>query len=142
MEGKICLATGATSGLGLATAQALAAQGATVVGVGRTAADSSGPQIECLTADFRTLNWVRDLAAESGDATPGSMCSSIMPPRTFRERQLTADGVELTLAVNHLARTVPTNLLLDVLRTSAPSRIVSVASVAHERGHLDFADLD
>lgn len=147
----MCFVTGATSGLGFATARALAAQGATVVGVGRTAATTrvardrmaaEGVDAQWLTADFAALDRVRDLAADFRRRHSRLDVLVNNAGATFRKRQLTAEGVELTLAVNHLAPFLLTNLLLDMLQASAPSRIVNVASVAHERGHLDFADLE
>jgi retinol dehydrogenase 12 len=151
MDGKVCMVTGATSGLGFATARALAAQGATVVGVGRTAATTSTARarmpaeaagVEWLTADFRSLAQVRDLAVEFQRRHSRLDVLVNNAGATFRKRQLTTEGIELTLAVNHLAPFLLTNLLLDMLRASAPSRIVNVASIAHLRGDLDFADLE
>jgi NAD(P)-dependent dehydrogenase (short-subunit alcohol dehydrogenase family) len=145
------MVTGATSGLGFATARALATQGATVVGVGRTAATTSAARarmsagtagIEWLTADFRALGQVRDLAAEFRRRHSRLDVLVNNAGGTFRTRQLTIEGIELTLAVNHLAPFLLTNLLLDILEASAPSRIVNVSSIAHLRGDLDFADLE
>lgn len=151
MDGKVCMVTGATSGLGFATARELAAQGATVVGVGRTAATTAsarrrmtaeGAEVEWLIADFAALGRVRELAAEFRRRHSRLDVLVNNAGATFRRRRLTEEGVELTLAVNHLAPFLLTNLFLDILQASAPSRIVNVASIAHERGHLDFADLE
>jgi retinol dehydrogenase-12 len=148
----VCLITGATSGLGFATAHRLAAGGANVVIVGRTAAKAEasaqaianlagGAQIDWLAADFAVQRQVRDLAAEfrrrySRLDVLVNNAGAIIP-----RRQVTPEGVELTLAVNHLAPFLLTNLLRPVLTESAPSRVVNVSSVAHERARLDTDDL-
>jgi retinol dehydrogenase 12 len=151
MTGKVCMVTGATSGLGLATARQLAERGATVVVVGRNAARASsaaqevaraGPHapVAWLAADFAVQGQVRELAAEVIRRYPylnvlvnnaGTIC---------RHRKVTPEGVELTLAVNHLAPFLLTNLLLESLEAGAPARVVNVASAAHERARLDLAD--
>jgi retinol dehydrogenase-12 len=149
-ERPVCMVTGATSGLGFATARALAAQGRTVVAVGRTAATTAAARrsmpeaagtVEWMAADFARLGDVRELAAafRRGHSRLDVLVNNA--GATFRDRRLTTEGAELTLAVNHLAPFLLTDLLLDMLIASAPSRIVNVASIAHERGHLDFDDL-
>jgi NAD(P)-dependent dehydrogenase (short-subunit alcohol dehydrogenase family) len=151
--GKVCIVTGATSGLGLATARELVARGATVVIVGRNAAKCAdvathlaadavpGGAVDWLVADFADQRAVRGLAAEIERRHPRLDVLVNNAGATFRERRVTHEGVEMTLAVNHLAPFLLTTLLLDRLRASAPARIVNVASVAHERGRLDFDDL-
>lgn len=150
---KVCVVTGATSGLGLATARQLAAQGATVIIVGRNAAKCadvaarleadapSGGAVDWLVADFGDQRAVRALAVELERRHPRLNVLVNNAGATFRKRRLTQEGVEMTLAVNHLGPFLLTTLLLDRLRANAPARIVNVASVAHEGGRLDFDDL-
>ena len=152
MNGKICLVTGATRGIGLETARALAAAGATVVlhgrdpertraAAARVAQSTGSPRVRPVFADFSQLARVRALAEELDATLPHLDVlvnnAGMMSPR----RALSAEGYDLTFAVNHLAPFLLTNLLLPKLRQSAPARIVVVASAAHRRASLDFDDL-
>ena len=150
-ESKVCMVTGATSGLGLATARQLAALGATVIVVGRDAAKCAaveasisngfaGGAVDWLVADFADRDAVRRLAAEAEDRHSRIDVLVNNAGATFPKRRVTPEGVELTLAVNHLAPFLLTTLLLHRLRESAPARIVNVSSVAHESARLDFDD--
>lgn len=152
MVSKVCMVTGATSGLGLATSRQLAALGASVIVVGRDAAKcaavaqsiSAGAAcgaVDWLVADFADANAVRRLAAEAQERHARIDVLVNNAGATYPKRRLTPEGVELTLAVNHLAPFVLTVLLLDRLCESAPARIVNVSSVAHESAHFDFDDL-
>jgi NAD(P)-dependent dehydrogenase (short-subunit alcohol dehydrogenase family) len=152
MSRPVCLVTGATSGLGLATAQALAARGATVVLAGRTPARASaavehvraavpGASVEWVAGDLERLASVRAMAEEVRARHPVLDVLVNNAGAMFRERRLSEDGAELTLAVNHLAPFLLTTLLLDRLDAGAPSRIVNLSSVAHRSGRLDFDDL-
>jgi NAD(P)-dependent dehydrogenase (short-subunit alcohol dehydrogenase family) len=145
------MVTGATSGLGLATARQLARLGATVIVVGRDAARCAAASasisngaihgaVDWLVADFADLEAVRALAEEVQARHARIDVLVNNAGATHPRRYLTPDGVELTLAVNHLAPFVLTTSLLDRLRESAPARIVNVASVAHESAHFDFDD--
>ena len=151
MTGKVCVVTGATSGLGLATARQLAEWGATVVVVGRNAARAisaaqevarAAPHapVDWLAADFAVQSQVRKLAAEFSGRYPRLNVLVNNAGTISRHRKVTPEGVELTLAVNHLAPFLLTNLLLESLVAGAPARVVNVASVAHERARLDLAD--
>jgi NAD(P)-dependent dehydrogenase (short-subunit alcohol dehydrogenase family) len=145
------MVTGATSGLGLATARQLARLGATVIVVGRDAARCTAASasissaaapgaVDWLVADFAELDAVRRLAEEAQERHARIDVLVNNAGATYPKRYLTPDGVELTLAVNHLAPFLLTTLLLDRLCKSAPARIVNVASVAHEGAHFDFDD--
>ena len=142
--------TGATSGLGLATARRLAALGATVVLHGRdparceaaaAALARDGAAVDWLVADLGDQRQVRALATAAQERHARLDVLVNNAGATFPRRALTPEGVERTLAVNHLAPFLLTTLLLDLLRASAPARVVNVASVAHEHGRLDLDDL-
>jgi NAD(P)-dependent dehydrogenase (short-subunit alcohol dehydrogenase family) len=141
------MVTGATSGLGLATARQLASRGATVILVGRdaakcaaVAASMSSGSVDWLVADFADGDAVRRLAAQAEERHPRIEVLVNNAGATYPRRRLTPEGVELTLAVNHLAPFLLTTLLLHRLRESAPARIVNVSSVAHENARFDFDD--
>ena len=147
---RVALVTGATAGIGLESAVGLARAGVRVIVHGRDearaeearyiVADRSGStHIETAIADFASLAQVRALAERALSAHDRLDVlvnnAGLIAPR-FR---LSEDGYELTIAVNHLAPFLLTNLLLDRLRESAPSRIVTVASMAHRGARLDLA---
>ena len=158
MTGKICLVTGATDGIGKETARALASIGATVILHGRNPAkitktvreittQTGNGSIHALQADFADFQQVRDLAAQVNAAYDRldvvvNNAGVLMARRTeLPARSGTPAGLEMTFAVNHLAPFLLTNLLLDLLKASAPARIVTVSSSAHKRGALNFDDL-
>src|ERR671911_224472 len=135
MREKICLITGATSGIGRATAMGLANMGAGVVMVGRdrgrgeaALADikekSANASVDLMLADLSSQEEIRRLADDFKEAPP-RLDVLINDAGLFRsERITTAEGLEMTFAVNHLASFLLTNLLLDVLKASSPSGIV------------------
>ena len=153
MQDKICMVTGANSGIGKATALALAQMGATVVMVCRDRSRGEEAQNEIMTksrnnavdlllADLSSQQSIRQLVENfrhhythlhvlinnAGAAFPG-------------RRRETVDGVEMTFAVNYLAPFLLTHLLLDMLKASAPARIVNVSSNSHEAGYIMMDDL-
>src|SRR5215210_4660200 len=152
MGEKVCLITGATSGIGKATAMELASMGASVVMVGRDRGrgeaalaeikeESANASVDLMLADLSSQEEIRRLAHEFKEAYP-RLDVLINNAGLFRsERITTADGLETTFAVNHLAYFLLTNLLLDGLEISAPSRIVNVSSGDHASGTIDFDDL-
>jgi retinol dehydrogenase 14 len=152
MQNKIILITGSTDGIGRQTAVELAALGATVLVHGRNATrgkaaveeiqTSTGNQkVDLLIADLASLKQVRELAAEIHCRYDRLDVLLNNAGVFMNERALTEDGFEMTYAVNHLAPFLLTNLLLDLLKKSAPSRVVNVSSVAHTRGRIDFENL-
>jgi NAD(P)-dependent dehydrogenase (short-subunit alcohol dehydrogenase family) len=152
MHGKICMVTGATSGLGLVTAQALARQGATLIVVGRNSEratatvsrirqETDNLAVESVIADLSAQAQVRQLATEMQRRFSRLDVLVNNAGALFARRQLSQDGVEMTFALNHLAYFLLTNQLLELLKASPSARIVNVSSEAHRGAQLDFADL-
>jgi NAD(P)-dependent dehydrogenase (short-subunit alcohol dehydrogenase family) len=157
MTGRVCLVTGATNGIGQATAQALAERGATVLVAGRNAEKvqatveatrqkSGNPAVEGLTADLSAMAEVRRLADEVRARWGRLHVLVNNAGAVFAERQESAEGIEMTWALNHLSYFLLTNRLLDALRAGGEpgrsARIVNVSSGAHWRGRLNFDDLE
>lgn len=151
-KGKVALVTGGTAGIGLVTARELAARGAAVIIVGRDAARgaqavaeirnrSGNPQVDFVQADLSAQADVRRVAQHVGETWPALDILVNNAGAIFTERRLSADGIEMTLALNHLNYFLLTNLLLDKLRAAPAGRIVNVASRAHEGARLYFDDL-
>jgi NAD(P)-dependent dehydrogenase (short-subunit alcohol dehydrogenase family) len=152
MTGKICLITGGNSGIGKATAVRLAKMGATVVIVsrnkekGETAvtdiiAKSGNNNVELIQADMSSQSSIHKLA-EDFKARHEKLRLLINNAGVYlTKRSETEDGVESTFAINHLGPFLLTSLLLDTLKTSAPSRIVNVTSDAHNGAKINFEDL-
>jgi len=152
MEGKVCLVTGATSGIGLVTARELARAGARVFIVGRTPRKSAeaaarirteaeSSSVEPLAADLSSQAEIRELAREVENQTDRLDVLVNNAGGIFLDRSESVDGIEMTFAVNHLAYFLLTNLLLDLLMAGRPSRIVNVASRAHRGVTIDFDDI-
>ncbi len=152
MKDKICMVTGATSGIGEVTARELAKQGATVIVVGRNPEKGAATlkrirqatgneSVEFMRVDFSVQDQIRHLAQQFQDRYARLHVLVNNAGAVFMKRQESADGLEMTFAVNHLAYFLLTNLLLDTLTASAPARIVNVSSDAHHRGKINFNDL-
>jgi retinol dehydrogenase 14 len=152
MAGKCVLITGGSAGIGKATALGLAALGARVAITGRDRARAEvaaieirtatgNPDVDAFGADLSSQAEVRRLAAEVLDAYPrlDVLVNNVGGYRATRHA--TADRLEHTFALNHLAAFLLTNLLLDRLKASAPARIVTVSSNAQSLGTIDFEDL-
>lgn len=149
---KTILVTGATSGIGLEASVQLATQGHRVVMVGRDEQKtracvedvkrrSSSGSVEFLLADFSSQASVRALADAYRAKFDRLDVLVNNAGSVFKERGVTKDGIENTFALNHLGYFLLTNLLLDLVVKSAPSRIVIVSSANHYRGTMDLEDL-
>ncbi len=152
MEGRVCVVTGATAGIGLETACGIAQQGATVAIVGRNLEKCSAAAVEIrrrtgnlnvdfLVSDLSMEDKIRRLAAELKNRYS---CIHVLVNNVgglFLNGQTNPAGVEMTLALNHLGCFLLTNLLLDHLKASAPARIINVSSYVHAGVRIDFSKL-
>ncbi len=144
LQGKICLVTGSTSGIGKVTARELANKGATVVLVSRNRAKGEATQaeikqttgnenVDLLVADLSLLQEVRCLAVEFQQKYSHLHILVNNAGGVYSPRKVTSEGLEATLALNYLAPFLLTELLVDTLKASAPARIINVSSMAHSR---------
>ncbi|HKQ08955.1 MAG TPA: SDR family oxidoreductase [Blastocatellia bacterium] len=152
MQGKVCIVTGANSGIGRITALELARQGAQVVMVCRDRARgeaamagikqaTGNDRIELMLCDLSSQADIHRFAHEFRATHPRLDVLVNNAGVYLRKRATTVDGLETTFATNHLGYFLLTNLLLDLLKRSAPSRVVNVASGAHASGHINFDNL-
>jgi retinol dehydrogenase 14 len=151
MAGRTVLVTGGSGGIGRATALGLAAMGADLAIVGRDRESTQdaavevrgagGGRVEVFVADLSDQAQVRRLAGEVLQRLPRMEVLVNNVGGYWDTRHLTADGLERTFALNHLAPFLLTNLLWDRLIQSAPARVVTVSSNAHVQGRVDFDDL-
>jgi NAD(P)-dependent dehydrogenase (short-subunit alcohol dehydrogenase family) len=153
MKDKVVMVTGANSGIGKAASLELARMGATVVMVARDrergeaakaeiVQKSENSSTDLLLSDLSSLESVRQLAAEF-QRKYSKLHVLVNNAGLFNQRRhVTIDGYENTFATNYLAPFLLTNLQLDLLKASAPSRIVNVSSVGHYNGHINFDDLN
>ena len=151
MEGKLCVVTGATDGIGRVTARALAERGAEVILVGRNAAkgaevcqaihrSSRNDRVRFEQADLSSQAEIRALA---GRLTAGGAGIDVLVNNVgamFTRRRESADGIEMTFALNHLGYFLLTGLLLESLKASNAARIVNVASEAHRGAQMNLDD--
>jgi len=148
LDGKTCMVTGANSGMGKETALALAQMRASVVMVCRNKAKGEAARreiskktgnesIDLLLCDLSSLGQVRALAAEASSRY-GKLHVLVNNAGLFSFSGRTADGFQTMFEVNYLAPFLLTNLLLELLKSGAPSRIVNVSSVAHFSGRIDL----
>ncbi|MCJ7625668.1 MAG: SDR family oxidoreductase [Anaerolineaceae bacterium] len=152
MKDKVCMVTGATSGIGLVTAQELASMGAKIVIVGRNSQKgeqivaaikeaTGNSHVELMLADLSEQSQIRKLVSDFKQRYDRLNVLVNNAGAMFLRRIISPDGFEMTFAVNYLNYFLLTSLLLDVLKSSAPARIVNVASRSHEGKLLDFDDL-
>ena len=152
INGKTCIVTGASSGIGKASAEQLASSGARVVMVCRSRkkgerakADvetkSGSKSVELMIADYASFASVRAFAEEYPKNHDSLHVLLNNAGVALPLRSMTIDGFETTFQVNYLSHFLLTNLLLPILKRDSPSRIINVSSVAHYGGHLNFDDL-
>jgi NAD(P)-dependent dehydrogenase (short-subunit alcohol dehydrogenase family) len=153
MNGKVVMITGATNGIGQVTARELARQGANVIGVGRDQQkceqvaeqikiETRNPNVEFLTADLSIQAQIRQLVEEFQHKYDRLDVLVNNAGGYFQRRVISQDGIEMTLALDHLNYFLLTNLLLEQIKASAPARIVNVSSGAHMGGKINFADIE
>ncbi len=152
MKGKTCLVTGANTGIGFETAKALARMGARVGLICRTPAKCEETtsailqavpeaELDSFAADLSSQAEIRRVVADITRTYPKIdvlINNAGIVENTFKR---SVDGIEMTFAVNHLAYFLLTNLLLELIKAAAPSRIVNVSSAAHFGARMDFDDL-
>ncbi len=152
MQGKVCIVTGANSGIGKATSLGLAQMGATVVMVCRDRTKGEEAQneiktksgndaIDLLLAELSSQDSIRQLVENFQQHYTQLHVLINNAGGVNLSRRDTVDGFEMTFAVNYLAPFLLTNLLLDKLKASAPARIVNVSSESHESGYIKMDDL-
>lgn len=152
MEGKICLITGANSGIGKETTKALAKMNATVIMLCRDKdrgekarkeimEQTGNKNVDLLLCDLSSQDSIRKFVSEFKKKYQNLHVLINNAGIMLKKRILSIDGFEMNFAVHLLGPFLLTNLLLDVLKNSAPSRIINVASAAHKRAKIDFEDL-
>ena len=142
MEGKTCLVTGASDGIGYVAALELARRGASVIAVGRNASKTHGAvmriidetrndDISYFVADLSSQRDVRRLASQVRERTSRLDVLLNNAGAIFLSSQTSVDGLEMTFALNHMGYFLLTNQLLDLLTQSVPARIINVSSSSH-----------
>jgi NAD(P)-dependent dehydrogenase (short-subunit alcohol dehydrogenase family) len=152
MDGKTILITGATNGIGLVTARELARLGAQVVIASRDPEkcarvteqikqQTGNPEVEFIAADLSTRDGVQRTAHEFKKRHTRLDVLLNNAGAMFFSRQLTTDGIEMTFALNHLNYFHLTILLLDILKSSGPARVINVSSDAQQGAKINFDDI-
>ncbi len=153
MNGKVCLVTGATDGIGKVSARVLAELGAKVIIVGRNPEKSAivlaelrsisgNENIDLLMADLAVMQEVRDLAEQVISRYDRIDVLLNNAGGYFTKHEITSDGLEMTFALNHMSYFLLTNKLMELLKYSAPARIVNVSSNAHYGVDMEFENLN
>jgi len=153
MNGKVCLVTGATDGIGKVSARVLAELGAKVIIVGRNPEKSAfvlaelrsisgNKNIDLLMADLAVMQEVRDLAEQVISRYDRLDVLLNNAGGYFTKHKITSDGLEMTFALNHMSYFLLTNKLMELLKYSAPARIVNVSSDAHYGVNIEFENLN
>ena len=153
MNGKVCLVTGATDGIGKVSARVLAELGAKVIIVGRNPEKSAivlaelrsisgNENIDLLMADLAVMQEVRDLAEQVISRYDRIDVLLNNAGGYFTKHEITSDGLEMTFALNHMSYFLLTNKLMELLKYSAPARIVNVSSDAHYGVNMEFENLN
>lgn len=153
MQNKTILITGSTDGIGRQTALDLANENAKVILHGRSIekcedaiewinTKSKNVSLDYVVGDLASIQGTKQLAEEVKGKHPDLNVLLNNAGIYKKKRELTEDGYEVTFAVNHLSYFVLTLSLLDLLRSNAPSRVVNVSSMAHQRGEIDFENLN
>ena len=153
MNGKVCLVTGATDGIGKVSARVLAELGAKVIIVGRNPEKSAivlaelrsisgNENIDLLMADLAVMQEVRDLAEQVISRYDRLDVLLNNAGGYFTKHEITSDGLEMTFALNHMSYFLLTNKLMELLKYSAPARIVNVSSDAHYGVDMEFENLN
>lgn len=153
LNNKVCIVTGANSGIGKITARELAKMGAEVVMVCRNQKkgeealadvilESKSNKVKLMLCDFSSQKSIRAFVEEFKSKYNKLHILVNNAGLIIPERKLTEDGIESTFAINHIGYFLTTYLLLDLLKASAPSRIVNVSSDGHKLGHINFNDIN
>ena len=153
MNGKVCLVTGSTDGIGKVSARVLAELGAKVIIVGRNPEKSAivlaelksisgNENIDLLMADLAVMQEVRDLAEQVISRYDRIDVLLNNAGGYFTKHEITSDGLEMTFALNHMSYFLLTNKLMELLKYSAPARIVNVSSDAHYGVDMEFENLN
>jgi NAD(P)-dependent dehydrogenase (short-subunit alcohol dehydrogenase family) len=152
LQDKVCIVTGSNSGIGKATALALAEMGAQVVMVVRNTErgkearleiieESGSNSVDLMICDLSSMESIRSFAAEFKNGYNRLDVLVNNAGAVFSKRQVTVDGFEQTFAVNYLAPFLLTHELLPLLKESAPSRVINLSSGLHKSAKLDLSDL-
>jgi NAD(P)-dependent dehydrogenase (short-subunit alcohol dehydrogenase family) len=152
MDGKLCMVTGATAGIGYYTALEVARMGASVIIIGRNHAKctaainrirmaSGNESVDFLVADLSSQAHIHALVKRFTERYDHLDVLVNNAGGFFLRRKMSVDGIEMTFALNHLAYFLLTTLLIDALKSSPSARVINVSSGSHLHQHLDFNDL-
>ena len=152
MDGKLCMVTGATAGIGYCTALEIAKMGGETIIIGRNESkcvttvqkikeQSGNDSVQYLVADLSSQTQIRTIARKFYEENDRLDVLVNNAGGFFLRRQMSVDGIEMTFALNHLAYFLLTNLLMDAIKASPSGRVVNVSSGSHQHKHLDFNNL-